>query len=205
MLCCVVLCVVSCRVVSCRVVSCRVVSCCVVLCCVLCCVVLCCFALFACLVAYFICFIASMFYFLSSRFNSVRVQSGSVVHMHSSPVSHRGMNFTATSLTVEGGGKIIGSDLHIEVVNLTIDAGGELSLTGEGYKLADGTGSGVNGVINYGRGVGSGSGASGGGHGGTGGRGSRNPYVGFPYGNLYEPDAFGSSGGGALGKEGTCI
>ena len=97
---------------------------------------------------------------------------------------------------------MIGNDLNIEVVNLTIDAGGELSLSGEGYKLSDGTGTGVNGAINYGRGLGSGSGASGGGHGGTGGRGSSTPFVGLPYGNLYEPNTFGSSGGGAVGREG---
>ena len=125
-----------------------------------------------------------------------------MVHARSSPVSHQGMNFTVTSLTVEGGGKMFGSDLHIEAVNLTIDAGGELSLAGEGYKLADGTRVGVNGAINYGRGIGSGTGASGGGHGGTGGRGSSSSFVGLPYGNLYEPDAFGSSGGGAVGQEG---
>ena len=94
------------------------------------------------------------------------------------------------------------SDLHIEVVNMTVDAGGQLMLAGEGYKLADGAGSGVNGVINYGRGVGSGAGSSGGGHGGTGGRGSNPGYVGLPYGNLYEPTAFGSSGGGSSGSGG---
>ena len=125
--------------------------------------------------------------------------------MHSSPVSHGGMNLSVTSLTIEGGGKMVGSDLHIEATDLTIDAGGELSLTGEGYKLSDGTGQGVNGVINFGRGVGSGTGSSGGGHGGTGGRGSATKYVGLPYGNLYEPTGFGSSGGGVTGQEGKVV
>lgn len=122
--------------------------------------------------------------------------------MRSSAVFDTGSNLSVTSFTIEGGGKMIASDLRMNVVNLTIDAGGELSLTGEGYKLADGSGTGVNDVINYGRGRGSRAGYSGGGHGGTGGRGSSTPMVGLPYGNLYEPDAFGSSGGGVVGKEG---
>lgn len=45
-------------------------------------------------------------------------------------------------------------------------------------------------------------GASGGGHGGNGGRGENDPYTGVPYGNLYEPDNFGSAGGGATNQAG---
>ena len=124
--------------------------------------------------------------------------------MHSSPVSHAGMNLSVISLTIEGGGRMLGSDLHVEATDLIIDAGGVLSLSEEGYKLADGNGQGVNGVINFGRGTGSGSGSSGGGHGGTGGKGSLSgaDYVGLPYGNLYEPTDFGSSGGGVTGLKG---
>ena len=60
----------------------------------------------------------------------------------------------------------------------------------------------MNGQINRGLGSGAGRGASGGGHGGTGGRGKTTPKVGLPYGNMYEPAEFGSSGGGATGKAG---
>ena len=128
-----------------------------------------------------------------------------MLRMQSSPVSHRGMSLTVSSLNIEGGGKVIGSDLHIEATDLVIDAGGELSFIGKGYKLSDGTTKGVNGVINFGRGHGSGSGSSGGGHGGTGGKGSATKYVGLPYGNLYEPNNFGSSGGGTAGQEGKIV
>ena len=138
------------------------------------------------------------------RFRNIRIQAEGVLHMHSSPVSHGGMNLSLSSLTIEGGGKMFGSDLHIEAITLTIDADGELSLTGEGYKYSDGTGQGVNGVINFGRGVDAGTGSSGGGHGGTGGRGSFTKYVGLPYGNLYEPTDFGSSGAGETGKPFFC-
>jgi hypothetical protein len=112
------------------------------------------------------------------------------------------MNLSLWSLTIEGGGKMMASDLHVEATDLTIDAGGVLSLSGEGYKLADGSGQGVNGAINFGRGTSSQSGSSGGGHGGTAGRGSATDYVGLPYGNLYEPADFGSSGGGVTGLKG---
>lgn len=112
------------------------------------------------------------------------------------------MNLSVTSLTIEGGGEMKGNDLHIEANDVTIDFGGELSLTGGGYKLSDGTGRGVNGGINTGRGLSSQSGSSGGGHGGSGGRGSATMYVGLPYGNVYEPTDFGSSGGGNQGQEG---
>lgn len=122
--------------------------------------------------------------------------------MHSSPVSHGGMALSVTTLTVEGGGEMLGSDLHIEANDLTIEAGGKLSLNGEGYKLTDGAGRGINGVINFGRGASSSSGSSGGGHGGTGGKGAATNYVGLPYGNLYEPTDFGCSGGGVAGQKG---
>lgn len=139
------------------------------------------------------------------RFKNIRIQSGGEFHMHSSPATHGGMNLTVISLAIEGGGKLIGSDLHIEATDLIIDAGGELSLTGEGYQLSDGTGQGVNGVINLGRGLPSGIGSSGGGHGGSGGRGSTTEYIGLPHGNLYEPTDFGSSGGGIAGQEGKIV
>ena len=45
-------------------------------------------------------------------------------------------------------------------------------------------------------------GASGGGHGGSGGRGQVEPFTGAAYGNLYEPDDFGSTGGGPVNQGG---
>ena len=63
-------------------------------------------------------------------------------------------------------------------------------------------GTGTNGQINKGRGRGTTLGASGGGHGGNGGRGQNDPYTGVPYGNLYEPDNFGSAGGGPSNQAG---
>ena len=47
-----------------------------------------------------------------------------------------------------------------------------------------------------------GTGASGAGHGGSGGRGEREPFTGSGYGNLYEPNDFGSSGGGPVNQGG---
>ena len=46
------------------------------------------------------------------------------------------------------------------------------------------------------------SGSSGAGHGGSGGRGENEPFCGSPYGNLYEPNEFGSSGGGTANNAG---
>ena len=54
----------------------------------------------------------------------------------------------------------------------------------------------MNGLMNKGKGKRVTLGASGAGHGGSGGRGKDEPYTGLPYGNLYEPNEFGSSGGG---------
>ena len=50
-----------------------------------------------------------------------------------------------------------------------------------------------------------GSGASGAGHGGSGGRGQHEPFTGSAYGNLYEPNDFGSSGGGPVNRAGSFV
>lgn len=136
------------------------------------------------------------------QFDFVTVQYQGVISMVSNPSTHQGMKLTTQLLHVEGGGKVIASDLRILSENISVNAEGILDLSGQGYNLEHGKGSGVNGPINKGLGAGSSHGASGGGHGGTGGRGRSNVVIGLPYGNLYEPVEFGSSGGGSLGKPG---
>ena len=136
------------------------------------------------------------------KFDFIRVQFEGVIEMISSPVTHNGMNLTVRVLHIEGGGKVEGSDLRILAENISINTEGLLSVSGRGYKQSDGTGQGVHGTINLGLGPGTSVAASGGGHGGTGGRGKNTPKVGVPYGNMYEPVEFGSSGGGASGKAG---
>ena len=136
------------------------------------------------------------------KFEFIRVQFEGVIKMISSPVSHNGMNLTVRVLHIEGGGKVEGSDLRILAENISINTEGILTVKGHGYKQSDGTGQGVHGKINRGLGPGNGVAASGGGHGGTGGRGKNTPKVGVPYGNMYEPVEFGSSGGGSSGKAG---
>lgn len=136
------------------------------------------------------------------KFEFVRVQFQGVIQMKSSPVTHNGMNLTVRVLHIEGGGRVDGSDLRILAENISINTEGVLSVDRGGYKQSDGTGHGVHGKINKGLGPGTGSAASGAGHGGTGGRGRNTPKVGVPYGNMYEPVEFGSSGGGASGRGG---
>ena len=136
------------------------------------------------------------------KFEFIRAQYEGVIKMISSPVSHNGMNLTVRVLHIEGGGKVEGSDLRILAENISINTEGILTVSGHGYKQSDGTGQGVHGKINRGLGPGNGVAASGGGHGGTGGRGKNTPKVGVPYGNMYEPVEFGSSGGGLSGKAG---
>ena len=136
------------------------------------------------------------------KFEFIRVQFEGVIEMISSPVTHNGMNLTVRVLHIEGGGKVEGSDLRILAENISINTEGLLSVSGRGYKQSDGTGQGVHGTINLGLGPGTSVAASGGGHGGTGGRGKNTPKVGVPYGNMYEPVEFGSSGGGASGRAG---
>lgn len=132
----------------------------------------------------------------------ITVQYQGVINMISNPVTHKGMKLTVKALLVEGGGKVIASDMNILAENISINAQGVLDLAEKGYAQVHGKGSGINGPVNKGVGAGSFQGAAGAGHGGTGGRGKSYPLIGLPYGNLYEPNEFGSSGGGAPGKAG---
>lgn len=136
------------------------------------------------------------------KFDFITVQYQGIISMVSNPSTHQGMNLTTKLLHVEGGGKVIGSDLRLLSENISINADGILDLSAQGYNQGHGNRSGVSGPINKGLGSGSSHGASGAGHGGTGGRGKSIPVIGLAYGNLYEPTEFGSSGGGSSGKPG---
>lgn len=141
------------------------------------------------------------------KFDFITVQYKGLLRMISNPATHSGMNLTVKLLHVEGGGRVESSDLQVLAENISINTDGLFTLNGRGYSFDHGTSTGINGKINKGRGsfINSGSvynGASGGGYGGTGGRGKTSPIVGLPYGNLYEPWEFGSSGGKGSGTAG---
>lgn len=137
------------------------------------------------------------------KFDFIAVQHKGLLRMLSNPATNPGMNLTIKLLHVEGGGLVEGSDLRVLAENVSINSDGLFSLDGRGYTFEHGVSSGRNGAMNKGRGSFiSNSGASGGGYGGTGGRGKSTPTVGLPYGNLYEPSEFGSSGGKGSGTPG---
>lgn len=135
-------------------------------------------------------------------FGTIRIQYGGILYMLSDPITHRGMNLSVTLLHIEGGGRLESSNLNVKAQNISVNAKGIINLAGRGYQLKHGTSQGVHGRANPGLGPGTSGGASGGGHGGTGGRGEAVHKVGLPYGNMYEPAEFGSSGGGIATKAG---
>ncbi|CAH1775844.1 unnamed protein product, partial [Owenia fusiformis] len=128
------------------------------------------------------------------RIDWVRVQDDSIVQAITDPATENLVTFYMFDLFVEGGAKMIGTQMYINAINITIDDGGEIQSDGQGYRPTDqkNTDTGVN----LGTGTTSGSGSSGGGHGGTSGRGGGTASTGQPYGNLFEPTLIGSSGGG---------
>ena len=73
-------------------------------------------------------------------FNTVRVQSGGLVRFWSSPVTHTGMNLSTELLHIEGGGKLLASDIRVLSEDVIIDAAGHFSTDGQGFKSVDGTG-----------------------------------------------------------------
>jgi len=89
-------------------------------------------------------------------------------------------SFGNSSITIHGGGQLVGSYLVLDCLNVTVDATGIISAAGLGLK--SGTGAAL-----Y---------ASGGGHGGDGGIGAASATLtGRPYGSVRLPVVFGSSGG----------
>ncbi|PIK61100.1 hypothetical protein BSL78_01925 [Apostichopus japonicus] len=132
---------------------------------------------------------------------SLHVQDGGTFELRSHE-KDAGMDIKLGNLTVYGGGFFKSNDRF----NLTADhlfaihSGGEINLDHGGYETMETRGP-VNGYVpsegpgqGYGE-VGSSSGGSGGGHGGSGGRSSSQVKVGLPYGSIYEPVDYGSTGG----------
>ncbi len=120
----------------------------------------------------------SQFYSGSYAFQSIEVRDGGKLYAYP---------------YIAGGG-VYSNDygLTLEVGNLTVDAGGEVTATGLGYPIGQGPG------------VGSGSDdTGGGGHGGLGGNGiEANATGGGAYGSLFEPITLGS-GAGNVGQGGS--
>ena len=134
------------------------------------------------------------------EFSTILVKDYSVINGALEPTLAPQINISVDSLYIEGGGVVSLTYGFIQATNLTIDDGGHLSGDGLGYSSEDNHDL-ING-INIGQGVLSSAGSSGGGHGGTSGRGEGEALTGQPYGNLYEPFDFGSSGGGSEGGSG---
>ncbi|XP_077861759.1 uncharacterized protein LOC144342564 [Saccoglossus kowalevskii] len=143
------------------------------------------------------------------NFDVVHVQDQGYIHMIADPVVDPGISFTTRLFWIDGGGLVEGTHLYIRSENITIDAGGVLSANGHGYSInhgpavfSNGTQNiGLHGVINIGLGYTSSDG-SGAGHGGSGGHGKVVSMTGQPYGDIYEPEQFGSAGGGTAGGSG---
>ena len=98
---------------------------------------------------------------------------------------------------MEGGAKITVFNLFLKANDLILDDGAWISADNGGHSPESGRGAGVAHSQNYG-----GTGAS---HGGTGGKGQCNAFHtcrmnrAEPYGNMYEPEEYGSGGGGQNG------
>ena len=125
-------------------------------------------------------------------FFQARVQDNATVKAITDPVSESGMTINISAIFVEGGGTFYGTNMTINAENITIDDGGSLHADGMGYRDTDEK----TGVVNIGMGHTDEFGSSGAGHGGSSGRGGNTELTGQPYGNLFEPRAIGSTGGG---------
>ena len=131
-------------------------------------------------------------------FDFMRIQDDSMVNATTDQIDEPGITFHMRALTIEGGGVFHGTFVTFQLENITVDDGGELSATGLGYASvhdeATNGGRSLHGYVNPGMTTSERCGA---GHGGTGGRyHSSNSYLAGPaYGDLYEPDKMGSSGG----------
>lgn len=133
------------------------------------------------------------------EFIFVRIQDNSTIETITDPATQPGILFTVhQSMFIEGGGTFHGTNTTITAYNFTIDDGGTLMADALGFRPTDA----ITQDINIGRGHDSSQGSSGGGHGGTSGWGGNTDMTGQPYGHLYQPYAFGSSGGGAKGGRG---
>ncbi|PIK55158.1 hypothetical protein BSL78_07888 [Apostichopus japonicus] len=144
------------------------------------------------------------------EFDHVHVQDDGYVHMVSDPVEDPSISFQVISLQVDGGGLVEGTHIYVKAENITVDSGGTFRADGLGYRVSDGIStypnglfrSGRHGVINVGLGFTGSGGSSGAGHGGSGGHGQGAAKTGLPYSDLYQPEEFGSAGGGTNGGSG---
>lgn len=139
----------------------------------------------------------------SYKYDYIKIQDDSALNATTDPIDEEGITFFLKGLTIEGGGVMHGTYITINSENVTVDAGGILSANGLGYRFehkeaTHGTKS-LHGTVNPGapdptNGIGSGAG-----HGGTGGKEiNSKARAGFAYGDIYEPQKMGSSGGAGL-------
>ena len=135
------------------------------------------------------------------QFDTVRIQDSALINAVTDPISDPGVTFITDEFYIEGGGELRGTKITMMSINVTIDSAGVLTVDGNGYASDQNDEShgddSIHGTVNSGKppdtlGIG-----AGGSHGGSGGRGpgETNGKTGLPYGDLYEPYVFGSSGG----------
>lgn len=136
-------------------------------------------------------------------FDVVHIQNKGLIEALTSPVFQNGTVLSMRALFVEGGGLLHFTKLTVFSENITVDDGGEILSNGLGYNISHPSSIiGLHGIVNQGIGKAASTGSSGAGHGATAGRGYGTTFVGAPYGDLYEPNRFGSCGGGSLGGSG---
>lgn len=139
----------------------------------------------------------------SYKYDYVRVQDDSTLNATTDPIDEEGITFYLKGMVIEGGGTMHGTYVTVNAESVTVDAGGHLSADGLGYRfehddITHGPNS-LHGTVNSGapdatNGVGGGAG-----HGGTGGKeNNATSRAGFAYGDIYEPQKMGSSGGVGL-------
>jgi hypothetical protein len=139
------------------------------------------------------------------KFDYILIQDDGKIDCTTDAVTDHGITFYLKAVTVEGGGVFHGTYMTFDVENVTVDDGGVITTEGKGYNTththATHSSSSVHGNVNLGKPT---STYGGGGHGGSAGEGMNSQTAGFSYGNIYEPDLVGSSGGSG-GKGGGVI
>ena len=133
----------------------------------------------------------------SYDFDAVRIEDMGAVKGLTKPLFDLGIKLKTRALVIEGGGLAQFTRLTFKSENLTVDDGGLLTCKGFGYNFTHGGALGILGKANIGIGSTSTMGSSGGGFGGSAGHGQGTSYTGQPYGDLYEPNLYGSCGGGS--------